>query len=311
MVLDDCVEYFPIKDTVKIKIFDECPFARGGLRKAYYGQEKQYANSMSSSVPISFHIPNSIQYKPKVFKEAIHTKSANRNKYVADIACQRTAIFWAREFNQVMHKAYLMQQKRDAAAAAATTLAGGRNSQQGRTYGNSLSSTYVRHHRHIPWPAPKVNFCDCALIQRVTRLPNQPYLHEEELLEGCFEKYNNNAGHVSPSPTPDAHTRHEIIQAFSHWTHVVTRGYLMVVDCQGVYTAAATAPTSSDRQQAGFMLTDPAIHCINLLRYGHTNHGQLGFQHFHMSHKCNHYCQVLKLTERMSSVTGNNSSATS
>jgi hypothetical protein len=77
-----------------------------------------------------------------------------------------------------------------------------------------------------------------------------------------------------------------VVQAFSHWTHHVTGGALMVVDCQGVYCAATRT----------FKLTDPAIHATALTRFGGTNMGDLGFARFYKTHVCNQYCRALGLT---------------
>eukprot|EP01034_Spumella_vulgaris_P039414 gene39414-48708_t len=92
----------------------------------------------------------------------------------------------------------------------------------------------------------------------------QPYFLQEEQLVGTFEKFNNNAGYCQPSPTAHG-TEHNPVQAFSHWTHHVTGGALMVVDCQGIYDAASKT----------FKLTDPAVHCTTLTRFGGTNLGKM------------------------------------
>ena len=62
------------------------------------------------------------------------------------------------------------------------------------------------------------------------------------------------------NPTSEG-TNHDVIQAFSHWTHHITEGTMIVVDCQGVYTKATNS----------FMLTDPALHCKDVTRFGGTN----------------------------------------
>lgn len=46
-----------------------------------------------------------------------------------------------------------------------------------------------------------------------------------------------------------------------------------------------------------FILTDPAIHCQDITRFGRTNFGAPGITElFKMNHKCNSVCNVLKLS---------------
>jgi hypothetical protein len=73
----------------------------------------------------------------------------------------------------------------------------------------------------------------------------------------------------------------------------------MVTDLQGVFTARADG-------QPVFQLSDPAIHCTDVLRFSRTNLGEEGFKLFFNSHKCNNVCQALRLPalgERTSSGT--------
>ncbi|CAG8653695.1 6418_t:CDS:1, partial [Dentiscutata heterogama] len=61
--------------------------------------------------------------------------------------------------------------------------------------------------------------------------------------------------------------------------------YLVVYDLQGVDLVNE------------FLLTDPAIHCVDLLRFGITNLGKSGIQRcFLANHKCNDICKKLKLS---------------
>jgi ribosomal protein L30/L7E len=95
-----------------------------------------------------------------------------------------------------------------------------------------------------------------------------------------YLKWSNNAGFARNAADP--HFSQEL-QAFSHWTHHITKGYLMVVDLQGF------------RQGQDFVLTDPAVHCLNTTLYGATNFGAAGFNDFYRTHKCNGCCQKLGL----------------
>jgi len=134
-----------------------------------------------------------------------------------------------------------------------------------------------------PSTCPKVDFCDGCILQFMARR-DQPFMVMESRIPGVFEKYNSNSGYCAPSPTVDIGTAHEAVQAFSHWTHHVTRGHILVVDCQGGFDA-----------RQGFMLTDPAVHCKDLSRFGDTNLGLNGIRRFFDTHKCNDVCRALGL----------------
>ncbi|KAG2485289.1 hypothetical protein HYH03_015964 [Edaphochlamys debaryana] len=100
----------------------------------------------------------------------------------------------------------------------------------------------------------------------------------EPHLQGTFTKFTNNAGCVN---TADYRAT---LQAFTHWTHHVSGGLVMVTDLQGVL--------SGDR----FLLTDPALHCIDLNRFTDTNLGSHGIELFFRTHECNSICRGLGLS---------------
>jgi len=141
----------------------------------------------------------------------------------------------------------------------------------------------LQFNRVKPTGCPSVNFCNACIIQFMAR-PGQPYMVMEDRIPGEFEKFSNNSGYVAPSPTKLG-TPHEAVQAFSHWTNCVTRNCLLVVDCQGGY----------DPKAESFMLTDPAIHCRDLSRFGETNIGTNGLNRFFATHQCNKYCTAMGL----------------
>ena len=94
-------------------------------------------------------------------------------------------------------------------------------------------------------------------ISAMLRRRNECYTkYPEHHIANIFEKYNNNSGYVARCPTEKGQVNHEAVQAFSHWTHCVTKGHLMVLDCQGAYS---------------FFLTDPALHCTIEERFGRTS----------------------------------------
>ena len=101
---------------------------------------------------------------------------------------------------------------------------------------------------------------------------------------GAWEKYNNNHGLVTVNPTTQG-TNHDVIQAFSHWTYQITNGHIMVVDVQGVF----------DKARNLFHLTDPALHCKDVLRFGATNLHKGGFDRFFETHVCNTCCAEMGL----------------
>ena len=68
----------------------------------------------------------------------------------------------------------------------------------------------------------------------------------------------------------------------------ITNGYLMVVDLQGIISKGPNGEQAIE-------LTDPAIHCTDLARFGDTNMGEEGMQMFFSRHKCNEVCKQLGL----------------
>ena len=108
-----------------------------------------------------------------------------------------------------------------------------------------------------------------------------PWGTMEEVLEGNWEKYNNNNGMVALLPG----IPHEVCQAFSHWTWHASRHDVMVVNLQGVYALSRNR----------FFLTSPVIHCKDSSKFGCTNLAQEGMEQFFKSHECNDCCRAMKL----------------
>ena len=65
----------------------------------------------------------------------------------------------------------------------------------------------------------------------------------------------------------------------------------MVVDLQGI------VPYDYSDGKA-VTLTDPAIHCKDVTRFGHLNLGEEGMKRFLDNHTCNKFCEKLNLTLR-------------
>ena len=70
------------------------------------------------------------------------------------------------------------------------------------------------------------------------------YYYGENFIQGKYEKYNNNAGWSTMGQDANQSL---IAQALSHYSWQITKGYMMIVDLQGV----------------GNVLTDPQIHCLD------------------------------------------------
>ncbi|KAI1696770.1 alpha-kinase family domain-containing protein [Ditylenchus destructor] len=68
----------------------------------------------------------------------------------------------------------------------------------------------------------------------------------------------------------------------------VSHGFLMVVDLQGIIS-------TDENDRKTLELTDPAIHCIDLTRYGKTNYGFEGMKTFFGRHVCNKFCTAMEL----------------
>mmetsp|Transcript_7809 Transcript_7809/g.18131 ORF Transcript_7809/g.18131 Transcript_7809/m.18131 type:complete len:1207 (+) Transcript_7809:32-3652(+) len=119
-------------------------------------------------------------------------------------------------------------------------------------------------------PPQQINFCQTYILEFLER-PGKPLCSVEPLLEGEFVKHNNNNGGVlSKRMTP---------QAFSHFTHHVSNGKILVCDIQGCDNT----------------FTDPQIHSADQKGYGLGNQGKAGFDKFFKTHTCGVVCAVVDL----------------
>ena len=62
----------------------------------------------------------------------------------------------------------------------------------------------------------------------------------------------------------------------------------MVVDLEGIVRHVSSG-------EVAVLLTDPAIHCVDVTRFGPMNHGVKGMENFFEQHKCNNFCRALGL----------------
>ncbi|CAG8711669.1 uncharacterized protein OCT59_002205 [Rhizophagus irregularis] len=124
---------------------------------------------------------------------------------------------------------------------------------------------------------PKINFLDVKLLRNGTIINDHQYYSIESKLENAeYKRFNTNSGVITEFRLT--------LEAFVHFTYEYTEGYLVVCDLQGIEL--------DDK----FLLTDPAIHCIDSLRFGGTNFGEDGINKlFLANHRCNDICKQLKL----------------
>ena len=114
------------------------------------------------------------------------------------------------------------------------------------------------------------------VLLSIDHLRTRYFIVEPKLQNAEYKRFNTNTGVITEfRPT---------LEAFAHFTYEYTKGYLVVCDLQGIELADE------------FLLTDPAIHCIDTLRFGRTNFGKEGInQLFLANHRCNDICKKLKL----------------
>jgi hypothetical protein len=226
------------------------PFDKGSIRLAYYGKiYYPVSKDENSSTSASADIVDDV-----VFKEIISLpklEELDRQRYVTDLEVQTVAAKLAIEFNGRLV----------------------RTTQNPNIKTKFLMTKVVR------------------IFKGEDRIPR--YLASEQRFRGksfTLVKYTNNMDFVLDPKTLDENgqKRLEVAIAFSHFTHDVTEGYLLVCDLQGVSSI-------DEKGKETLLLTDPAIHCSKHLRFGKTNLSSIGINAFFKKHVCNKYCQALGL----------------
>ncbi|CAG8461786.1 2184_t:CDS:1, partial [Paraglomus occultum] len=96
-----------------------------------------------------------------------------------------------------------------------------------------------------------VNFVVTKVLRAVMDNKNKYYIVEQRFEGATFERFNVNSGVVVEM--------RPVLEAFAHFTYECTKHYLVVYDLQGIELTDE------------FLLTDPAIHCVDPLRFGRTN----------------------------------------
>ncbi|CAB4439797.1 unnamed protein product [Rhizophagus irregularis] len=96
----------------------------------------------------------------------------------------------------------------------------------------------------------KVNFLNVKLLRCSSIDVRTRYYAIEPRLNAEYKRFNVNTGVITKL--------RDTLEAFAHFTYEYTEGYLVVCDLQGIELIDE------------FLLTDPAIHCIDPLRFGGT-----------------------------------------
>ncbi len=263
--ISSIIDFSQLEDTVR-----KCtaqiapnPFDEGSVRLAYYGNRinsKIWSNSHLKLLCTIGRIIYTLKDEKStidevVFKEMIklpQIPELDRHRYMADLEVQTVASKLAFEFNDRL----------------------------GKTNKN---------------PNLKLKF----LMAKVIRFDNSDdekpprFMAYEKRFHGPTPKmvrYTNNLDFIrNPGADKAAQTRVELAIAFSHFSHSITDGYLLVCDLQGIVSTNETG-----RQT--LLLTDPAIHCPkHVLRFGKTNLRDLGIEKFFARHVCNEFCRALGL----------------
>ena len=125
--------------------------------------------------------------------------------------------------------------------------------------------------------------CNLYIIElKGSNIGGSTFIYIQKYLSGDYVKFNNNNGWLNKEREDSLCF---IAQAFSHFTYEYSKGAFIVVDIQG----GVIDNTLS--------ITDPAIHSVNIDRYGETNNGRLGIMKFFRTHICKEECKLLGLTD--------------
>jgi hypothetical protein len=146
--------------------------------------------------------------------------------------------------------------------------------------------------RAVPSPF-KIKYLKATMVKFQDAASGQErYMSMEKLFHGEVEmvKYTNNLKFVSAGQGSDPQwaRKIEFLLAFSHFTWEHSEHYLIVTDLQGIASKSA----ADDRE---ILLTDPAVHCPSVCRFGATNLREAGVNSFLTSHVCNSVCKALGL----------------
>ena len=117
----------------------------------------------------------------------------------------------------------------------------------------------------------KLNF---VLPYMTMDILNKTFAYVEPYLEGEYTKFSSNTGYENPQ-------FNAYIPAFSHYSWLLYKGRMVILDVQGVF-----------RNQK-YYLTDPAVQSVNR-EYGSSDLGAIGLIKFVLCHKHNDICKNWK-----------------
>ncbi len=139
-----------------------------------------------------------------------------------------------------------------------------------------IASYLAKKFFDITKPEKSIRFIDVSLVY-VSETDS--YYTLEEYIDGDFVKWISNDGTINQ----DIYSC--TLDAFSHWSYIISKKYLLVTDLQGALVA-----------NSNYILTDPAITSPESPdRFTNTNLGEDGIERFFKSHQCNHICKYLVL----------------
>ncbi|EFP86412.1 alphaK A7 [Puccinia graminis f. sp. tritici CRL 75-36-700-3] len=119
----------------------------------------------------------------------------------------------------------------------------------------------------------------CVIFIGEEHLPAQVYFLEA-CLQGEYIKYSSNVNFSVTGRQPGIDLDNlSIMNAFTHWSYVISNGASLVCDLQGV----------------GSTITDPQIIDRDYVRWANGNNASKGIQHFLENHICNDVCRALKI----------------
>ena len=129
--------------------------------------------------------------------------------------------------------------------------------------------------------ASQMQFVPVGVMEVKAESTSNPkyFTYEPYLGDGGYTKFNTNFHYIQTDDDEFSAT----CQAFSHYTWQKSGNQQLMCDLQGV------------KMRSKVVLTDPVIHCTNVLWHGSTNFGTKGIQQFFRTHKCNHLCEAMKL----------------
>lgn len=247
-------------DSHDIIVFEDKPFAHGGLRDAYKGYRVRSKKDLTDEKVLGRPRPD---YVIKLWRRATtrseHVLAREDCEVVrvagtyADAACE----FFDRAYSH--NPSYVPIRLRFVSCEMARVEAG----RAGVGFWRSLvgSTGSIR--------SPELLRFAVVLVE--------PYLGSSLR----FKKYNSNSGFA-------VEKKHDCMGAFSHWTWSRSAGQHLVCDVQGVEAGMVS-------RRWTVHLTDPAIHSLHCGEFGGTDFGILGQVMFFDKHECGPGCAGLAL----------------